>query len=297
MNGFLILDKPAGITSFSAANACKKIFNAKKTGHTGTLDPDATGVLPVALNYATGFISYIPTYKKIYRAKALLGMSTKTLDTSGEVVKTAEIPHITRIDVENALRKFLGKSMQIPPMYSAIKKNGKHLYELARKNLYIEREAKEIEIFDISLDDFDLPYFTFTVSCSKGTYIRSLIDDLGKSLGTISCMAELRRLSTDGFNIDETVNLYELSEMEESEKFERIVPIESVFSFLKKIIITDNQVVRIQNGGEISAERLKYSINNDEIYSVFDNKATFLGLAKAKKNALYPEKIIPKIYL
>lgn len=297
MNGFVILDKKAGMTSFSSANACKKIFAAKKTGHTGTLDPDATGVLPVALNYATGFISYISPYKKIYKAKALLGMSTKTLDTSGEVVGRTEIPDISRAEIENALGKFLGKSMQVPPMYSAIKKDGKRLYELARKNLDIEREAREIKIFDISLDEVNLPYFTFTVSCSKGTYIRSLIDDLGKSLGTFSCMAALRRISTDGFNIKESVSLDELLKMNESEKLEKVIPLEKIFSSFEKIVITDRQAIRIQNGGELSKARLKYNINDGNLYSVFNEKNIFLGLASARANALYPEKIIPQIYL
>lgn len=297
MNGFLILDKPSGMTSFSAVNACKKSFGAKKAGHTGTLDPDAIGVLPVALNYATGFISYIPSYKKIYKAKALLGVSTKTLDIFGEVVERAEIPYMIRSDIEAALNKFLGKSMQTPPMYSAIKKDGKRLYELARKNLDIERDAREIEIFDICLDEVDLPYITFTVSCSKGTYIRSLIDDVGKSLGTFACMTELQRKSTDGFDIEDSIKLCELLEMNAMERLEKIIPLENIFSSFEKIFITDKQAVRIQNGGELSLERLKTNINDGDLYTVFNEKNIFLGLAKARGEAVYPEKIIPKIYL
>lgn len=280
MNGIILLDKQQNITSFSACNRVRRLLGVKKAGHTGTLDPMATGVLTVALSNCTRFIELLPVHDKSYEARARLGITTDTLDITGEVLSENKV-NITLDELMKVSEKFKGEIMQTPPMYSAVSKDGKRLYELARQGIEVEREQRKVTVHSLELSDFDGRDFTLKVSCSGGTYIRSLIDDIGKVLGCGAVMTELRRTSANGFSIE---NAHTLEEIENAvgngtiEKF--IIPIEACFSTLEKITVTEPQAKRFSNGGTLSLDRLrkKYS---DAVYTVFSPNGNFLGLGEA----------------
>lgn len=281
MTGIILIDKPENITSFSAVNRVRRILGVKKAGHTGTLDPMATGVLPVALSNSTRFISLLPVHDKEYLASARLGITTDTLDITGRVLSEKEV-NISKEQLLRAAEGFTGEISQLPPMYSAVKKDGKRLYELARQGVEVEREARRAVIYDLSVTDFDGRDFTFRVSCSAGTYVRSLCDDIGRALGCGAVMTGLRRTSANGFTADECVTLEQLQEAAangEAEKF--IKPIDSCFSAYKEITVTDAQAVRFRNGGALSLDRLSRPCPVG-FYRVYSPKGAFLGIGKAE---------------
>ncbi len=210
-DGILVVDKPAGFTSHDVVNIVRKTYQMKKVGHTGTLDPDATGVLVVCLGEATKLVPYLTADEKVYEATFALGKRTTTLDASGEEVESRNLV-VEEDDVKAVLKDFTGKISQIPPMYSAIKVDGKKLYEYARKGQTIERKPRDVEIFRLDLTSFSFPEGTLYVHCSSGTYIRSLIDDIGEQLGTLAYMKTLRRTSVGLFNIDQAVSVASLKE-------------------------------------------------------------------------------------
>ncbi|MGB2692054.1 MAG: tRNA pseudouridine(55) synthase TruB, partial [Thermodesulfobacteriota bacterium] len=201
MNGVLILDKPKGITSHKAVSEVNKIVKAKRAGHTGTLDPFATGVLPICFNNATKIIPYMKDDFKKYEAVIHLGISTDTLDNTGKILKECDPGILNKNVIIDAFSKYKGKIKQIPPMFSAIKKDGVRLYELARKGIEVERTPREVTINDIELMEFDSPLIRFKVECSRGTYIRVLAEDISNDLGCGGHLTELRRIESDGFNI------------------------------------------------------------------------------------------------
>ena len=203
MNGFIYVDKPEGITSFVAVAKIRRLFGIKKAGHTGTLDPMATGVLPIAIGHATRFIELIPSHDKAYRAKFILGKTTDTLDITGAVTGEYEVTS-TREDVEKALADFRGEIQQIPPMYSAIKKDGVRLYDLARQGIEIERESRKVNIHDLELISYckETAEYEIDCECSSGTYIRTLIADIGEKLGCGATMTALRRTKANGVAIE-----------------------------------------------------------------------------------------------
>lgn len=283
MTGIILLDKPNNMTSFSAVNRVRRLLSVKKAGHTGTLDPMATGVLPIALSNCTRFIDLLPVHDKGYVAKARLGVTTDTLDSTGTVLSESEV-NVTRAQLESVLEKYTGEIEQIPPMYSAISKDGKRLYELARQGIEIEREARKITIYSLSLGSFDGDCFLISVECSAGTYIRSLIDDIGKDLGCGAIMTDLRRTSANGFSISNCVTLEELeSAVNDGTADKYITPIEKCFDTYCEIVVTEGQAKRFSNGGELSRDRLKDNIS-DGIYRVYSPDRLFLGLGEIEKD-------------
>ena len=283
MTGIILLDKPNNMTSFSAVNRVRRLLSVKKAGHTGTLDPMATGVLPIALSNCTRFIDLLPVHDKGYVATARLGVTTDTLDSTGTVLSESEV-NVTRAQLESVLEKYTGKIEQIPPMYSAISKDGKRLYELARQGIEIEREARKITIYSLSLDSFDGDCFSISVECSAGTYIRSLIDDIGKDLGCGAIMTDLRRTSANGFSISNCVTFEELEKaVNDGTADEYITPIEKCFDTYCEIVVTEGQAKRFSNGGELSRDRLKDNIP-DGIYRVYSPEKLFLGLGEIEKD-------------
>lgn len=210
-DGILVVDKPEGFTSHDVVNIVRKTYQMKKVGHTGTLDPDATGVLVVCLGEATKLVPYLTADEKVYEATFVLGKRTTTLDASGEEVESRSLV-VEEDDVKAVLKDFTGKISQIPPMYSAIKVDGKKLYEYARKGQMIERKPRDVEVFRLDLTSFSFPEGTLYVRCSSGTYIRSLIDDIGEQLGTLAYMKTLRRTSVGLFNINQAVSVESLKE-------------------------------------------------------------------------------------
>ena len=283
MNGIILLDKPAGITSFGAVSRMRKILNMKKVGHTGTLDPMATGVLPILVGSATRFADYLPSGDKRYTALIKLGFATDTYDTTGEIISQREV-NCNFEEIENALMSFKGEINQVPPMYSAVQKDGVRMYELARKGIEVERAPRKITVYSIKILDYDEGEneLTVDIKCSKGTYIRSLAYDLGEKLGCGACLSGLRRTMACGFKLDDCYSLEELQEYAENNRLEkRLMPIEDALSFYAPIYVTDAQAKRFKNGGELALDRLKGKNYTDGYYRVFNNSGDFLGLGEA----------------
>ncbi|MGN1182048.1 MAG: tRNA pseudouridine(55) synthase TruB [Faecalibacillus sp.] len=238
MDGILLINKPAGYTSHDIVNIVRKQLHTKKVGHCGTLDPDATGVLVVCINKATKVIQFLTCDSKIYRATLSLGRSTDTYDASGKIIEEKKVGEILQDDVKNVLNHFLGKSLQYPPMYSAIKINGKKLYEYARKGEQIEVKAREIEIYQIDLISFDGKNIVFDVMCSKGTYIRSLCVDIAHQLGYPGHMSSLIRMRSGQFDITQCCSLEDLKNNCFS-----LLTIDEALDNFPKMIVEDENIV------------------------------------------------------
>ena len=279
MTGFVFLDKDEEMTSFFAASRLRRIFSTKKVGHTGTLDPMATGVLPVAVGGATRFIDFIPDSDKAYRARFLLGKTTDTLDITGKVLSESEV-NVKREDVEKILPLFTGEIFQVPPMYSALKKDGVRLYDLARQGIEVEREKRKITVYSLELTSYEGENeFEIEVSCSKGTYIRTLIDDIGRKLGCGAVMTTLRRTKANGVDIADCITLEALNELSEKGEAEKSLHgVDSILPY-EKITVTDNQAGRFSNGGELDTDRLKIT-PEEGLYRVYSYSGKFLGLGE-----------------
>ena len=293
MNGIICINKKQNITSFGVCAKLRGILGEKKVGHTGTLDPMAEGVLPVMIGGATRFLNFLPESDKGYRASFILGKTTDTLDITGNV--TAEYENnVSESDVSEALKFFKGKIMQTPPMYSAVSVNGKRLYELARQGIEVERKEREIEIKRLELVENINGEYVIDVFCSKGTYIRSLIDDIGRMLGCGAVMTSLVRTSAMGFTLENCTTLDELQQRKnENIGFDDILlPLDQVLSAYDKITISPAQSIRFKNGGSLDLARIKKQLFKEEIYRIYNPEDAFLGLGQAVNEEL----IIKRIY-
>lgn len=279
MNGFVVLDKSEGLTSFRASAILRRIYSEKKTGHTGTLDPMATGVLPVALGKATRFIDFLPETDKGYTARFKLGVITDTLDITGNVLEEREVK-VKKEDIEALLPRFTGEILQLPPMYSAISVGGVRLYELARKGIEIEREQRKITIYSLTLRDTEAENeYEIDVKCSKGTYIRTLISDMGENLGCGAVMTALRRTLSNGFSLEDAKTEEELEALGEG----AVMGIDAPFMCYPSVQVTEKQARRFSNGGELSAERLHTEII-PTLYRVYSPENEFLGLGEIRED-------------
>ena len=222
MTGIICLDKPRNMTSFMAVKKASRLLGVKKAGHTGTLDPMATGVLVIMLGYCTRFIELLPEHKKSYTARVKLGITTDTLDITGNILSESPV-NVTKEQLLSVTENFKGEILQTPPMYSALKKDGERLYDLARKGIEIEREQRKITIEKLEIYDFDGTQFSMDVTCSAGTYIRSLCDDIGKALGCGAVMTELRRTEANGFSIENAVTLEELEQLVSENRTDEVI--------------------------------------------------------------------------
>ena len=289
MTGIICVNKEKDITSFGVVAKLRGITGEKKAGHTGTLDPMATGVLPVMFGGATRFLNFLPDSDKGYRATFKLGMTTDTLDITGEVTSQSEVA-VNSTDVKNAMRDFVGVIDQIPPMFSAKSVDGVRLYDLAREGKPVEREACKVEIKELELVAFDETehIYQIDVLCSKGTYIRSLIDDIGKKLGCGAVMTELVRTKAMGFDLSDCVTLAELQERKDSGKgFDDVlIDIERMFDCYKKVRVSPAQSTRFFNGGALDINRVQKNIMPDEICAVYSDKNEFLGLGQRQGEEL-----------
>lgn len=286
MTGILLIDKPEGMTSFVAAARVRRMTGVKKTGHTGTLDPMATGVLPVLLGGATRFCELLPSHDKAYIASLRLGTVTDTLDITGEVLETREV-NASRADFESALQSFSGTIEQVPPMYSAISQNGVRLYKLARQGIEVERESRTVNISSISLVGCDEKNgeYTISVECSAGTYIRSLVADIGEKLGCGAVMTALRRTSANGFDIKDAVTIEQLEAAANEDRLgEILLPVDKALGGYGSVTVTEAQAKRFLNGGELFLERLK--IKGEGIFRVYSPKGDFLGLGETEDEYL-----------
>lgn len=245
MNGVVLVDKERGMTSHDVVARMRRIFGTRRVGHTGTLDPMAEGLLPVCIGNATRAAELMITGDKRYTAVMELGRRSDTLDIEGTITETHEV-NVTEEEVREAVVSFEGEYDQVPPMYSAIKKNGKKLYELARAGLETEREPRRVRIYKAEIKDIALPYVTLDVRCSKGTYIRSLCDDIGTKLGCGAVMTALRRTETSGFSVNDARRLGELEVMED--KSGAVIPTDRLFSELPALRLNEKQERSIVNG-------------------------------------------------
>lgn len=266
-DGLIIVNKPAGMTSHDVVAKARKILQTKKIGHTGTLDPMATGVLVLCVGAATKLVQYLTCEEKKYDVEMRLGIKTDTGDISGNILEEKDISK-QKIDI-TIFQEFIGKQKQIPPMYSAIKKDGVKLYELARKGISVEREARDIEIFSINNIKIDKDIIKFAVHCSKGTYIRVLCEDIAEKIGTVGTMTKLNRIKTGEFSIENAIELEKISD-------ECIIPMEKIF--VEKLDITE-EYARLINGNNLKKE-LK-----DGLYNLY-YAGKYIGIGEVKNKYL-----------
>ena len=258
MNGLIIINKPPGITSYAVVKRVKKILKVRKAGHTGTLDPFAQGILVVCLNEGTKLVPFLVEEDKEYQAMLRLGIATDTQDITGRIIKDNSPIHITSTQIGRAFKNFQGKIMQVPPMYSALKYNGVPLYQLARKGREIERTQREVEIKELSIVKIDSPWVFFRVVCSKGTYIRTLANDLGKYLGCGACLEMLNRTRSGSFQLKDSVTLENLEKISLKEvEDEWIVSPSRALSSLQEIIVDEEISRKLYQGKTISGAELK----------------------------------------
>ena len=290
MNGVLNIFKNKGMTSFDVVSRVRKIANEKKVGHTGTLDPEAEGVLPVCIGKGTKIIDFIMDSEKGYSVKFKLGIKTTTYDLEGEVLEERDTSSLTEKVVEETINSFKGEYSQVPPMFSALKKNGVRLYDLARKGIEVEREGRNIKIYNIENINIELPYVSMDVTCSKGTYIRSLCYDIGEKLNVFATMTELKRFKTSFFSENDSINIDDLNK--ENIK-EHLISIEEALKNYPEIYLTKGYDKLIINGVRVADKRFTKSIvENDILYKVYDENKKFLGLGRKNKEGFKMEKLL-----
>lgn len=286
MQGIIIINKPRGFTSQDVVSKTKKILNVKKAGHTGTLDPLATGVLPVLLGNYTKLSKYLIEHNKTYIAKIKLGEKTVTGDQEGEVIetKTVKEERLSKETIDDVLKTFLGKQIQTPPIYSAIKVDGKKLYEYARQGIDVRIEPREIEIYKLELlnINFEEKEIEISVSCSKGTYIRVLCEDIAKKLDTVGHMSYLNRIVVNKFTIKNAIDFETLEKNKNNEIFleNNIFKMEEIFKDFPKLNLNSRKLELFLNGVMLTVKKL------DGIYNIYDENNKYIGTGIIKKELL-----------
>lgn len=275
-NGILNIDKPQGITSHDVVDVIRKVFPKLKVGHTGTLDPLATGVLPICIGEATKLTNNLTAENKKYRVKMLLGVETDTYDVTGRIM-FASVLDKDEIYIKERIKRFVGKQEQIPPVYSAIRVDGKRAYSYAREGKEVELKPRTIEIYSIDNIKVDMlkKEVSFDVACSKGTYIRSLVNDIGKKIGCGAIMVELERIQTGNFKIENSIKLYDFLKLDYEDMLDRIISIEEYYKESKKINMSKEDFIKFING-------VRFDINTQEsiIRVYFNNKFKGLGIVE-----------------
>lgn len=283
MNGLVLIDKPAGFTSFDVVAVMRRVLGMRKIGHTGTLDPMATGVLPLLVGKATRLCDLMPNSDKTYRATLRLGITTDTLDRTGRVLTTRDCA-VTPETFRALLPAFTGEQMQLPPMYSAVSVNGVRLYDLARRGETVERTPRPVTVHQLTyLDgDFATQTYSIEVTCSKGTYIRSLIDDMGKALGCGAILTELCRTRACGFSLSDCISPEAAKQLPPRQL---LLPVEKAVEGYPAVTVTAAQGKRFQNGGPLDLTRLPLSKTAKGIFRVYQPDRTLLGLGRAEPDA------------
>ena len=279
IHGIINVYKEKGYTSHDVVAKLRGIAGQKKIGHTGTLDPDAEGVLPVCLGKATKVCELLTDKDKTYRAVLFLGQTTDTQDASGTVLETSDVSNLNEVQVTEAIQDFVGEYAQIPPMYSALKVGGKKLYELAREGKTVERKARNVMIHSIKILRVDLPRVEMEVSCSKGTYIRTLCHDIGEKLGVGGCMESLLRVQVGRFVLADSLRLSEIQKAKEDGNLEKILqPIDSVFEQYRAVWIRPDQEKRLQNGNSFRKPDRSQNYDDQEMVRVYDSNGHFAAV-------------------
>lgn len=284
LNGIINVSKPAGMTSHDVVAVLRRILNMKKIGHTGTLDPDAVGVLPICAGRATKAADMLTASDKQYKAIVTLGSKTDTQDSSGKVTGSADVC-VTEEDIVKSTQKFVGDISQIPPMYSAIKIGGKKLYELARENKTVERPPRTIHISKIEVTEFDLANnrFEMLVDCSKGTYIRTLSNDIGEDLGCFAHMSGLTRTKSGRFSLADAYSLTDIEEMYDRGDMSFLIPIDKMFEEFEVITLYDKAAAMVRNGVRVRAPK---EAVDGRMYRVYASDGTFLTISQCEENRL-----------
>ncbi|CAG7840729.1 tRNA pseudouridine synthase B [Clostridium haemolyticum] len=288
MDGILNIYKPIGITSFDVVRYIKKVTGIKKIGHTGTLDPLATGVLPICIGKGTKIVDYLMKDFKVYKAELKLGVITDTYDREGKELFVKDV-NVSKKEIKDVISSFQGNILQVPPMYSALKVNGKRLYELAREGKEVERVARSVTIYDIEILDIHMPYVKFIVKCSKGTYIRSLCYDIGDKLGCGGAMWNLERIQSGSFNKDNSIILENLTK-DNVEDY--IMPIDDALSQYDKAIVNSKAEKLLINGVRIADKKLLNTIELNKLYRIYNEDNKFLGLGLRNNQGLKIEKLL-----
>lgn len=290
MNGVINVFKNKGMTSFDVVRIVKKIANTGKVGHTGTLDPEATGVLPICIGRATKIIDYIMNSEKVYVVEFKLGIKTTTYDLEGDITAEADPSHLSYEEILKAVNHFKGDYLQVPPMYSALKQNGVRLYTLARQGIEVEREGRTITIYNIEDIEIKNPYVRMKVTCSKGTYIRSLCYDIGELLNVGGTMSDLKRSKTSVFEEGESINIEDLT-TENIENY--IISIERALEMYSRITVSNNYTKLLINGVRLADNRFTQDeIIINKLYRVYDEDSNFIGLGKKNDNGFKIQKLL-----
>lgn len=278
MDGVINFYKPEGMTSHDAVYFFRRLLNIKKIGHTGTLDPNATGVLPICIGKATRVSEYLLDVEKEYIGELSLGAATDTLDGDGSILNTSDI-QVTDLDIENAFSKYRGIISQTPPMYSAIRINGKRLYELAREGIEIERKSRDVNIYKLDIMNIkDNKRVFFYTKCSKGTYIRTLCDDIGFDLGTYGFMSYLIRVGVGNFKLDDSYGMEYLKSLTKDNISQLIIPMDEAIDHLGKVVVPDNLYSKLINGVKLSMGENSITANNTPLRIYCMDK--FIGIGK-----------------
>jgi tRNA pseudouridine55 synthase len=284
VNGILLLDKRLGVSSNRALQEVRRLFNANKAGHTGSLDPLATGLLPLCFGEATKVCGFMLDDDKRYQVEIQLGVLTDSGDAEGQILETKPVPEISTQMLAQCLARFTGEIEQVPPMYSALKHQGKKLYELAREGISVERKARQITIFEIKMLDFASPFLTLEVFCSKGTYIRSLAEDIGHYFNCGGTVTKLRRLQAGQFQLSDAYTLEQLTAMNQESLFNALIPVDKPLEFIPAVHLSAEQAKLIQFG-----QTIHFSTEQTGMIRLYQENL-FLGLGESLKNA----KIAPR---
>lgn len=290
ISGVLLLNKPKGISSNRALQRVRAMLNASKAGHTGNLDPMATGLLPLCFGEATKFSSYLLDADKSYIATARLGQVSDTGDAEGNIIQERPVPELNEVQIKEAMARFLGDIEQVPPMYSALKQNGQPLYKLAREGKTVERKARSVTIFDLELIEWNAPDLTFSVRCSKGTYVRTLAEDIGETLGCGAHLVMLHRTHTGGFTGDEMLEFDRLQAEKDLEQSldGYLLDTDILVAHFPKKDLSAEETARILHGQDIAC---------DQVYAdkvrLYDDQGRFIGLAEsAEAGRLQPKRLV-----
>jgi tRNA pseudouridine55 synthase len=275
VNGVLLLDKPAGISSNGALQCAKRLYQAAKAGHTGSLDPFATGLLPICFGEATKFSRFLLDADKTYQGRVRLGVTTATGDPEGAVLERSAVA-VSRRQLEDVLQRFTGPILQVPPMHSALKHDGKALYEYARQGLEVERQARAVTIHAIRLEDFAGESFVFTVRCSKGTYIRTLAEDIGAALGCGAHLESLRRLASGAFSIEEAYSLDALEAMDAAARDALLRPLDSLLEAYPRLVLDGERAFCARQGQPVWLPRMVF----DGTVRLYGEDGVFLGIGE-----------------
>jgi tRNA pseudouridine55 synthase len=288
VDGVLLLDKPAGLTSNAALQKAKRLYRAEKAGHTGTLDPFATGLLPLCLGEATKFSQFLLDADKVYLAEVRLGVRTSSGDLDGEVIATRPV-EVTEAALRQALESFRGEIEQVPPMHSALKHQGRPLYEYARQGIEIERKARRIVVHALALEAFSGDACTLRVHSGKGFYVRALADDLGQALGCGAHLVGLRRMAVGGFALAEAVTLPALEAMSEAERDARLLPADGLIAALPDMTLDVESAWQISHGQAVWLPRLRVGV----LYRIYAPDQGFLGVAEVNEDGkLAPRRLV-----